>query len=177
MACGNLQNVTYDLCANSIGGIKKLWMTDAENITAINTGTIDAIEGEVVTGITMSSGTSKFNEFTLRRNTSDWSSEVQVGDNSTYVLTTLNIVLPRMDAAKRAAATSMLLAEAVGIVLDSNGKYWLLGSNTNPLAIEGGSAATGVNRDDSNNYTISVSTESEGFPYEIDPSIINGLIA
>lgn len=174
MACGNLQSVQFDLCTASKGGLRKCWMIDAENVTSITTGAVSGVTGDMVTNVTLSGGT--FTEFTLKKNLSSFSAEAQVSDNGVYVLTTLNLVFPRMDAAKHAAASSLLLAEAVALVLDANGKYWLIGSNLNPLTIESATGESGAGRDDANAYTVGISCESDTYPYEVDPSIVAQLI-
>ena len=174
MACGNLTGVTYDLCQTSISGLKAIYLTDFENVTGVATGEVSGVTGEMITGITMS-GSSKFLKYSVKKNTCSFSSELSVNDNGSYWVTTLNIVLPRMEAAKHAAVSSLVLAEACAIVEDKNGSFWFIGKD-NPLTMTSGTAETGVSRDDSNGYTIGLEDESLQPPYEIDPSIISGLI-
>ena len=52
MACAVISGFSVD-CRESIGGIKKLWFTNFNNVTALT------LTAEVITGITMS-GSTKF---------------------------------------------------------------------------------------------------------------------
>lgn len=174
MACGNLTGVTYDLCQTSIGGVKNIYLINHADVTAVNVGEVSGITGEMITGVTLS-GDSKFLKYSVKKNTCSFSSELQVNDNGSYWVTTLNIVLPRMEASKHAAITSLVLAEAAAIVEDKNGAFWYIGKD-NPLTLASGTAETGTARDDSNAYTIGLEDESLQPPYEIDPKIVNGLI-
>ena len=174
MACGNLTGVTYDLCQTSIGGVKAIYLTDFENVTGVAVGEVSGVTGEMITGITMS-GSSKFLKYSVKKQTCSYSSELSVNDNGSYWVTTLNIVLPRMEAAKHAAISSLVLAEACALVEDKNGSFWFIGKD-NPLTMTSGTAETGTARDDSNAYTIGLEDESLQPPYEIDPTIISNII-
>ena len=58
----------------------------------------------------------------------------------------------------------------------ANGKYWFLGQEEF-VSATAGTAETGTNRSDGNRYTITLTDYSASYPYEVDPSIVAGLIA
>ena len=59
---------------------------------------------------------------------------------------------------------------------DANGKYWFLGYEEF-VSATAGTAETGVNRTDGNRYTITLTDYSSSYPYEVDPSIVDALVA
>ena len=67
------------------------------------------------------------------------------------------------------------LGELRVIVKDANGKYWFLGMEEFVSATSG-SAETGTNRTDGNKYQIVLTDYSSSYPYEVDPSIVAGIV-
>ena len=62
------------------------------------------------------------------------------------------------------------------IVKDANGKYWYLGKDE-PVNASAGDGQTGTARSDANRYTITLQDQSKEMPYEVDPSIVDALVA
>ena len=58
------------------------------------------------------------------------------------------------------------------IVLDANGKYWYF-ANAQVTAVAEGS---GTAKADGSKYSITIVAESENLAYEVDPTIIAGLL-
>jgi hypothetical protein len=170
MACSTISGLTYSLCANNMGGVKSILLCNREDVTSIQTGTDASITGTCITGITMASGKT-FQEFTIRKNTCNMASTLQVGDGSTYVSTELSIVLRRMDSAKRMAMNALILGECYAIVVDANNIAWLLGFDEAVTCTAGG-AETGTAKGDVNQYTLTLTDESLEYPYEINASAL-----
>lgn len=181
MSCATIKNVKFDLCQPSIGGISKIYLANVDDVSGFTVSTDSAStlydDGvEVITAITMS-GSAKFQEFTVRKNTASFTSTLTVNDNgSSYVSTALSYVMPRMDAAKRAAMNSLIMAEAVAIVLDCNGKYWMLGDKTNPLTNTAGTGETGTAKSDANQYTVELTAEQSFWPLEVTSTAVASVI-
>lgn len=180
MACSTLTGVTFSLCEPSIGGISKIYLANVDDVQSITTGSttglVETVTADGVTEITMASG-KKFQEFTLRKNTSNFTSTLNVNDNgSSYVSTVISYIMPRMDAAKRAAMQSLIMAEAIAIVKDSNGKYWLIGDTDNPLTNTAGTGETGTAKGDSNQYTVELTAEQNLYPYQVLASAVESVI-
>jgi len=178
MSCGAIKAVTYSLCDANMGGITKIYLANLEDVSATTIGTAATLSDSGITAITMVSGKT-FEEFTIKKNTSNFTSTLTVNDNgSSYVSTVLSFLMPRMDAAKKAAMNAFMLAEAVAIVKDANGKYWFLGDVANEAALTNtaGTGETGTAKGDANQYTVEMTVETNGYPEEVDPTIIAGLL-
>lgn len=160
-------------CTNSLGGIKTVYIANYGDISAV---TVDSGTG-MVTEITMS-GNTKFKQYSFRKQTGSMTSTLNVDETAgiNYVSTELSLVFTKMETSKRLEMTALAKGQLVVIVEDSNNKYWYLGYD-DYVSASAGSANTGQNKGDSNNYGLTLKDESETFPYEVDADIISGLIA
>ena len=93
-----------------------------------------------------------------------------------FVQVDLNMVFAKQDTAKRMEIAALSLGEVTVIVLDANGKYWGFGFDEFAAATAG-TAETGVARTDGNRYSITITSYESSYPYEVDGSIIAGLLA
>ena len=124
------------------------------------------------------SGSTKFQEFTLKKNTSNFTSTLTVNDNgSSYVSTVISYIMPHMEASKRAAMQALMLAEAVAIVKDANGHYWMIGDKDNPLTNTAGTGETGTAKGDSNQYSVELTAETSEWPMEVTADAVASVIA
>lgn len=170
MSCSQtLSGIAYD-CSSNMGGIKRVMIANKDDVTAMT------ISSDIITAITMASS-KKFYEFYFRQNTSSMTSTWQVNNENgtTYVQTLLAMVFNRMDTTKRASIMALALAEVVAIVEDNNGTFWFLGYDE-PLVLNAGDGPTGTARTDRNGYSITLEDNSKALPYEVDDSIIAGLL-
>ncbi len=103
-----------------------------------------------------------FFEFAFNRNTSSFEENAMINleNQSTYYDQKVNLMLQRRETSKREAIESLIAGQKqlLAIVLDSNGLYWLLGSDSGLYATEitGGS---GVTKSDKNGYAIVLTAE------------------
>lgn len=186
MSCKAIKSITYNLCDTNMGGITKIYLANIDDVSAVTFGTATTLSDSGITGITMVSGKT-FEEFAIKKNTSNFTSTLTVNDNgSSYVSTVLSFLLPKMDAAKKAAMNAFMLAEAVAIVKDANGRYWFLGEKwvddegierESPLTNTAGTGETGTAKSDANQYTIELTAETGGYPEEVLGSIVASLLA
>lgn len=178
MACSTIKKINFNICDTSLGGITKLYMANIQDVTSTSVGTASTLSDEGITAITMN-GTAKFQEFTVKKNLSSFTSTLNVGDGGSYISTVISYIMPRMDAAKRAAMQALIMSEAVAIVKDANGKYWFIGDveNEAPLTNTAGEGSSGAQRSDSNQFSVELTAETLEWPHEVDPTIISGLIA
>ena len=93
----------------------------------------------------------------------------------TVLTTDLVLQFLKMDTAKRIEMSALSVNELVAIVKDANGIYWYLGMDE-AISATAGDGATGTARGDGNRYTITLQDNSSTFPYEVDSTIIAGLI-
>lgn len=177
MACQTIKAVTFNLCDPSMGGIVKLYLANADEVSAVTIGTASTLSDEGITAITMSGGT-KFQEFTLKKNTSSFTSTLNVSDNgASYISTVISYVMPRMDAAKRAAMNALIMSEAVAIVKDANGNYWMVGDSDNPLTNTAGTGETGTAKGDANQYTVELTAEQTYWPHQVTADAVASVIS
>lgn len=170
MACNQtLKGLVRD-CAPSMGGIVEALAINKEYISNIT-----AADGKV-NEVTLVDG-EKFKAFYFARNTGSMTSTYTL-DPATgvrYVTTDLALMFNRMETAKRVEITALAQNELVLIVKDANGKYWLLGKDE-PVMATAGEGVTGTARSDRNGYSITLQDTSLEMPYEVDESIIAGLL-
>lgn len=176
MACQTIKAVTFSLCDPSMGGITKIYLANIDDVSAVtvDTAATFAASAEGITAITMKSGKT-FQEFTVKKNTSSFTSTLTTNDNgSSYISTVISYIMPRMDAAKRAAMQALIMSEAVGIVKDANGHYWFIGdvANSAPLTNTAGTGETGVAKGDANQYTVELTAETTEWPQEVTESAV-----
>ena len=175
MACSaNLAGIKAS-CDSSMGGIKKVWMASVDDITPV----LDA-SAETITGLTITVGDDHtktvadvFKGYNFKKNTASMTStlNVDVANGTNYVSTELALTFLRQDTDKRIEMAALAVADCYVIALDSNGKYWYLGYDE-PVYATAGSANSGTAKSDGNNYQITLTDESNSFPYEITSSEI-----
>lgn len=152
-------------CESSLGGIKKVYIANYGDVNI-------QVSGDKITGIT---GT--FKPFEFRKQTGSMTSTLNVDETAgiNYVSTELNLVFTKMETAKRIEIAALAKGQLAVIVEDSNGLFWYLGED-DYVSASAGSANTGQNKGDSNNYSITLKDESDSFPKEVDASVIASLL-
>lgn len=172
MACSQTLNGIAASCETNVGGIREVYMANYDDVTAIE---VDATTNMIDT-ITMS-GNAKFKKYLFKKNTSSMTSTLNVdpANGVNFVQTDLSLVFAKQETVKRMEVAKLSLGELRVIVLDANGKYWFLGQEEF-VSATAGTSETGVNRTDGNRYTITLTDYSSSYPYEVDPTIISGLV-
>lgn len=165
-----LSGITND-CSSNIGGIKQVYIANYDDVESVQLG-----EG-IITGITMNDS-AKFKTYSFRKSSGSMTSTLNKDDTAgtQYVSTVLSLVFTKMETAKRIEISALSKGQLVVIVLDSNGKYWYLGYSEY-VSATGGSGNSGTAKSDSNNYTIELTDESLDWPYEVQESVIAGIVA
>lgn len=179
MACNNYTlNGLAKTCDLSKGGVSEIYVIDRDLVTGVTTGVGSSVtvSGEtVITGIGVS-GSSKFMRYYVRKNVAYFTSTLNVTDEGgNYVSTELFLQFSRMEAKKRTEIRALSLNDLAVIVKDANGLYWYLGYDE-PVTATAGEGATGTNREDSNHYSITLTDESNDFPFQVDPTIISAIV-
>lgn len=170
MACNQTLNGLARDCQPSMGGIVEAHAINKEYIEKI-----EVSEGKV-SAITLALE-EKFKSFFFNRNTGSMTSNYTL-DPATgvrFVTTDLALQFNRMETAKRVEMTALAQNELALIVKDANGKYWLLGKDE-PVMATAGEGVTGTARSDRNGYGITLQDTSLEMPYEVDETIIAGLL-
>jgi hypothetical protein len=169
MSCTTLTTITKG-CDNNIGGITSIYVNDMENLGTL---VIDTAAWEVTSFGTL---VDEFVAFEFRRNTGSYTEELQNDfvNGSQFYLQTINLMFHRREAAK--SKSIKILGEGQRdlalVVGDANGKYWYF-PNAQLSAVTEGS---GQAKADGSKYAISFVSENEFLAYEVDSSLIPGLI-
>lgn len=160
MACTTytLKGITND-CSTSKGGIREVYIADwAKDIFTVGASdnTVTALKAET-----------QWYKYYVKRNTSSFTSTatIDLANGVNYVSTELTLVFTKMETAKRLEMSALTLNDVAVIVIDANGKAWCLGLN-NPVNATAGSGETGTNASDGNKYTLTLTDESDTFPFE-----------
>lgn len=158
-------------CASSMGGIVEVYIANFDDVTSKT-----LTDGEI-TAIAMATS-AKFKRYTFRRGTGSMTSTLNVdpANGVNYVSTDLVLQFTRMETVKRIEMAALSVNETAVIVKDANGKYWYLGYDE-PVTASAGDGQTGTARGDGNRYSITLQDNSTSWPYEVDDSIIAGLLA
>lgn len=140
-------------CSASLGGLKKVYITHFND-------NLFLMSGETITGFT--TGTTWYS-YNFKNETANFTSTLNKTDGgATYVTTEINLVFPKMDAAKRAEMNALSLDDLAVVAVDNNGEYhgfgrWL------PVNASAGTGETGTAFGDSNQYTMTLTAADPDF--------------
>ena len=172
MACSQVLNGIAADCQTNVGGVREVYIANYSDVTAIE---VDDLSNMIKT-ITMADS-AKFKKYAFKKNTSSMTSTLNVdpANGVNFVQTDLSLVFAKQETVKRMEIAKLSLGELRVIVLDANGKYWFLGQEEFVSATSG-TAETGTNRTDGNRYQIVLTDYSSSYPYEVDPTIVAGIV-
>lgn len=184
MACLiTLAGITLD-CQPSLGGIKRVWLTPYANLNGeVTVDTIDNSTEEekdttygMITDIPLVEG-AEWYSYQFRKATGSMNSTLNVDETAgiNYVTTELSLVFTRMETPKRMEIAALSIGQLCAIVEDSNGHYWFLGKD-DYVSASAGAGNTGTAKGDQNAYTLTLSTDSDSYPYEIDPTYVQTIL-
>lgn len=156
-------------CSPSMGGIVEVYIANFDDVTA------KVITDGKISAITMASGAT-FKTYYFPKNTGSLTSTYNIADGGNkYVSSDLVLLFSRMETAKRVEITALAVGDLAVIVKDANGKFWYLGYDEG-VNLSAGDGQTGTARGDANRYSITLQDNSWEMPYEVDGSIIAGLL-
>lgn len=173
MACTQSLSGIAASCDTNTGGIREVYICNYDDVTSFE---VDSVSNMIDT-ITMDTD-KKFKKYLFKKNTSNLTSTLNVdpAQGINFVQSDLTMVFAKQETTKRMEIAKLSLGELRVIVLDANGKYWFLGAEEF-VAATAATAQTGTNRTDGNNYTITLTDYSASYPYEVDPQIIDNIVA
>lgn len=149
-------------CKDSLGGIVKVWVA-GDYDTARNA----VKDGEGTVGIDKTAIPANFKVFNFFKNTGSMTSTLNVSENAGSSFSTeLALVFMKQETAKRLEMMGLFMGQALAVVKDANGKYWLLGYD-NPVEASAGTAQSGTASTDLNGYNITLRDDSRELPFEI----------
>jgi len=164
LGCDALETITKS-CDNNIGGIRKIWLNDQENIT---TDPVVAVAGEVTT-LAVSID---YTEFEINRNTGNYTEDTAVDliNGSTFITQTITLMFNRRDKAKSEAINILASGQRylTAIILDANDKYWFF----EDLQLTATGEGSGTARADGSKYSVTLLAESEHLAWEITAAAV-----
>ena len=168
MACALTQGYTLD-CADSVGGIKKIYVTELANKS-----TLTAASG-VITAFTLSTG-KQFWTYELQKETSNLVENItrNEANGTTFYEQVLQFTIRKMAASLRNEIKLLAQNRVMIIVLDRNGKYWLVGES-NGAEMTNSTGATGTAFGDFNGYTLNFRALEEAPMQEVTSGLISTL--
>ena len=164
----SLAGIAVD-CNASVGGIKAVYLTPyGDGLYTTSADTVTAF----------TSGHTWY-EYCFRKNTSEYNQTLNVNDNgSRYISHEISLVFPRMEATKRAEMQALTYGDVAAVIQDANGNYWAVPLDE-PVSATEGAGATGVQKSDNNQYSITLGAETADYAYQLTDTAItalNGLI-
>lgn len=176
--CNSLETIVKS-CDNNMGGIQGIWLWDMEDVvtgtsSAFNTATWAWTSYNVTGGATATP-----TGFTFIRNSSNYTEDtnIDLGNGSTYVTATLNLIFTRREALKSKAIK--ILGEGQrylgALVLDNNGLYWLFEN----LQVSATGEGSGTAKADGSKYSVTLLGENLDLAGEVSAAdaallILNG---
>lgn len=170
MACALTSGRALD-CRDSVGGIKRLLITELANKATLTT------TSGAISAFTLSTG-KQFWSYEQVRETSNFSEAIQASvENGTLAYeTTLTAIFNKGETSTRNQIRLLAQNRLMIIAEDRNGKYWLLGE-TNGAELTAGSYASGTAMGDRNGYELTfVAKEAEPMK-EVSSGLIATLLA
>lgn len=169
MSCTTLTTIARG-CDNSLGGIRKVWFFDMEDIASVienpTTWMIDAIN---IGGAPI--------EFEFLRNTSNYTEDnaIDLVKGSSYVTQTINLVFSRREAAKSKAIKILGAGQRYlgALVKDANGLYTMFFD----LQLSNVSEGSGTAKADGSKYNVTLMGENEFLAKFVDATDATAFIS
>ena len=164
--CDALETITKS-CDNNIGGIRKIWLNDQENVTSPT-----AVAGLISTLV----ASIDYTEFEINRNTGNYTEDTAVDliNGSSFVTQTITLMFNRREAAKSEAINILASGQRYlsAIILDANEKYWYF----EDLQLTATGEGSGTARADGSKYSVTLLSEANFLASEITENAVNGVI-
>lgn len=169
-----LCELTTDLildCKDSMGGISDVFIAKRSLLTSITTS------GDIVTGFTFSSG--GFFHYKLRDEAGQFNQETQGEEtNGTHFYErTLTIPVDALTSVNRNEMMALAKIYSVAVVLDNNGKYWLLGDGRGLRDAYGSSAGSGQAKADRNGFEMNLVDHEKHLALEVTANAVESALA
>lgn len=174
MSCQALEAIAKS-CDNNSGGIYGIWINQQDEIASITPADPSAGTGWTITAITLQATPVLFENFYVRRNTSNFTEEssIDLVNGSSYVTQTINLMFHRREADKSRAIKILGAGQQylTAIVLDANGKFWYFPY----MQVSATGEGSGTTRADGSKYSVTLVAENEYLAYEVDPSALGAI--
>ena len=163
MACldyTTLKGITYS-CEANLAGIKEIYL-GYRNDFSVSTST------ETKTATISAISSAKLYRYTFAKKTGSLTTSLTKDETNgiRYYTSTINLQFNKMEGAKHLEIEAMAAEQLIAIVVDNNGKSWLVGEDSY-VSADTTTAQTGQGFDELNGYQISLSSQSAYMPWEV----------
>lgn len=162
LGCDALETITKS-CDNNIGGIRKIWLNDQENVTSPT-----AVAGLISTLV----ASPDYTEFEINRNTGNYTEDTAVDliNGSSFVTQTITLMFNRRDKDKSEAINILASGQRYlsAIILDANEKYWYF----EDLQLTATGEGSGTARADGSKYSVTLLSEANFLASEITAAAV-----
>ena len=175
MACSITLNGLAQDCESNVGGVKNVYLAQYAEGVATLASSASTMVTVAVSGTTPAYA---FKRYYFRKGAASMTSTLNVdaANGTNFISTELALTFAKQDTTKRIEMSALVLGDLMAVVEDANGKMWFLAKDE-PLVATAGGAATGAAKTDGNNYTLTLTDESETFPYELDAASVTAFKA
>lgn len=146
-------------CSFSIGGLSKIYIANYDDVISYTDSDLDGIIDTITMG---TSGTARFYEFDISKNTSSANSVLTVNGGNKYILQTVDFFINKDDAESIDIAEVLSLGNFVVITKNRKGKYKIYG-NLDGLEATAGDVNSGVAEGDTSTIHMTLSGPSENY--------------
>lgn len=166
MSCVSFSGGISKTCENNIGGVTRLFLSDADNVLSYTAS------GGTVSSITMATA-SKFYEFEFNRNSATYTEDLvkSIEAGSALFEQTLTVTIPKREVSKRNTLALLTQRDLAVIFKDANGLYWMAGL-VEGMYLSESTSTSGTARADGSNYTLTL----KGFEIERAPGVAEAII-
>lgn len=174
MAC--LSNYTLKgiagSCEANLAGIKKAWLGYADDFEfAVAEDSAHTVSVSAVTSA------STLHEYVFNKQTGSLTSTLTKDETNGTNYYTNSVVLQftRLEQSKHLEIEAMAKEHLVGIILDNNGEYHLVGAD-GYLSLDEDTTQTGQSYDDLNGYQLTLNAMSAYKPFIVDKEFLDSMI-
>ena len=170
-----LSNGITRACGFQFGGLKKVYLANFEEVSAVKySGT-----SYVITGVTMTSTGATWYEFEYEPNTAQKLEELVAGAVSRFVNQTLNMKLANVTQAKKLVLDELANATLSAIVQTQDDIYWFYGEPTKSAGLRATvlSIDSGTAQADDASVTITLVGGNLGYSNQISATAVAAAIA
>lgn len=170
-----LCELTTDLildCKDSMGGISEIYIAKRSLLTGI------ATSGDIVTDFTFQAG-SGFFHYKLRDEAGQFNQESQGEEtNGTHFYErTLSIPVDMLTTVNRNEMMALAKIYSIAVVLDNNGRYWLLGDGRGLRDAYGSSGGSGQAKADRSGFEINLVDHEKHMAMEVTENAVTTNLA
>lgn len=171
-----VQHAIYSCETFSVGGIKRVFLSNTTDITNVLYAARDH-QLSTVTSITPTGRT--WYEYYCTENTAQFSETKIETSNGKYFTKTFNLAIIGMEQDKRTTIAELIEAHNHILLVwqDANDRYWIMGEDyPNGLKVSEYSAQSGLNADETNKYDLTFSVSSRYQVRALHPSYVTNML-